>query len=143
MLDIKLIRENPNKFMDSMKKRGIKPMVINWLLLLDDVNRCLIVEVEKLRAKRNKMTKETRVRGKEIKEELQKLEPLKNLFKFGYEYTLHSLPNLVADDVPEGGEGDNIVIKTWFPKSKDLPKGTYIYYIAKARENERRKEENV
>ena len=82
MLDIRFIRENPDKVSENAKQKGYK-VNINELLMLDDSRREVLSSVELLRKKRNensqkmkgaKPSDELIKEGREIKEKLAGLE---------------------------------------------------------------------
>ncbi len=54
MIDLKLIRENPQKFDDAMKSRG-NSLRSEKILYLDEQNRQKIFSIQELQAKRNKI----------------------------------------------------------------------------------------
>ena len=58
MLDIKLIRDSPSIVKESQKKRGLDEKEINKVLELDKLWRSLKEEVDSLRNKRNKISRE-------------------------------------------------------------------------------------
>jgi len=114
MLDIKFIRENPEKIKQSAKDKGVD-LDIDKLLKVEDQYRNLNIEIQKLREERNKAAKERDIeKGKEVKEKLEKQEDeFKNL-----ESELHNLlgkiPNPAKPDVKTGkDESENDVIKTF------------------------------
>ena len=57
MIDLKLIRENPQKFDDAMKSRG-NSLRSEKILYLDEQNRQKIFSIQELQAKRNKIAQE-------------------------------------------------------------------------------------
>ncbi|MFH1671158.1 MAG: serine--tRNA ligase, partial [Candidatus Portnoybacteria bacterium] len=75
MLDIKYIRENPDKVKDSCQKRGIK-CDIDKLLELDEKKRKYLQEIEGLKAEQNKLGKEKQEKAKELKWKIKDLEPV-------------------------------------------------------------------
>ena len=111
MIDIKILRETPELIKDACERRGDK-IDIDAIIALDVRNRELTQEVETLRADRNRLSKEcrdnpdARVKVKDLKHTLSILEG--ELEKVGGE--LHEkmgwLPNLLADDVPEGNDDE-------------------------------------
>lgn len=121
MLDIKFIREHPDKVKEGVKNKGVE-IDIDRLLELDRERRALLQEVEGLRAEQNKATEEI-AKTKEGKE--KKLEEMKELKeglkdkekKLGelseeLEKLLLTVPNLPFDDVPVGkDESENKVIR--------------------------------
>jgi len=86
MLDIQFIRENTDKVKKGVADKQFDPGLVDKVLELDAGRRKLIVEVEELRAKRNKVSeaagpealarREKNIEeGKKIKEELKVKEP--------------------------------------------------------------------
>ncbi|WP_369406637.1 hypothetical protein [Lacticaseibacillus nasuensis] len=58
MLDMKLIRQQPDWVKTKLGARGIKPEEIDELLVLDEKRRSIIVQTEDLKAKRNQVSGE-------------------------------------------------------------------------------------
>ncbi len=75
MLDINFIRENPEKVRKGVKDKGYNPKLVDQVLEVDKKRRQLIGKIEKLRAERNKLTKDEVEKGRKIKEILRQLEP--------------------------------------------------------------------
>lgn len=114
MLDINFICENSEKVKEGIKKRGDDPKIIDRLLKVDETRRQLITEVEKWRQERNKLKKEEVKKGKKIKEILRRLEPDLRAVEEQLRSLLYEIPNLPADDVPQGkDESENIEVKKW------------------------------
>lgn len=127
MLDIKFIRENAELVQKSAKLKGYK-VDISKLLKLDNDRRELLQQAEELRAKRNELAGSAKgekpgdqqiEQGKKIKAELttieSKIEPVEQEF-----ITLAaSVPNIIPDDTPEGGEEDNVELKKWGEPKKE------------------------
>lgn len=118
MLDIKFIRENPNKAKDSCQKRGIK-CDIDKLLELDEKKRKYLQEIEGLKAEQNKLGKEKQEKAKELKWKIKDLEPVLDKIEEELDKLMLQVPNLIADDVPEGkDENDNKVLREEGKKPK-------------------------
>lgn len=114
MLDINFIRENPEKVKEGTKKKGYDPKMVDRILKVDETRRQLISEVEKWRQARNKLKKGETQKGKKIKEMLRRLEPDFRAVEEQFNSLLYEIPNLPADDVPEGkDESDNVEMKKW------------------------------
>jgi len=116
MLDIKFIRENPEKVKQGCQKKQVE-IDIDTLLALDKRRREMLQEIESLRAEQNRISKqkiegEIREKAKELKEKIRALEEeFKGIDKEFKELT-QQIPNLPLDDVPAGrDEIDNVVIK--------------------------------
>jgi len=58
MLDLNLIREQPDLIRRALKHRQLDPSPVDEILQLDEKRRGLLVEVEKLKAERNTVSKE-------------------------------------------------------------------------------------
>lgn len=135
MLDIKIIRENPEIVKKNLKKR----QDVERLKLLDELikkdknwRKCL-KELEMMHKKRNEMTREIAQLKKERKtstktiisemrillnnigEKRKKVEKLQNHIK----WILMRLPNILHESVPAGKDDtQNAVVKTWGKKPK-------------------------
>lgn len=124
MIDIQLIRDEPEKVIQASIDKGVKPdlakKTVEEVHRLDHERRELIQEVEKLRAERNKLTKDDREKGIEIKKSLKDIEPeLKKINDQLFRDFLPRIPNLYADDVPKGkDESENQVIRKWGEPTK-------------------------
>jgi len=127
MIDIKLLRENPDIVKKKLQDRGAK-IDIDKIINLDKARRGLIQEIEDLKAEKNKLSQKTGnsiqvTRGKEIKEKIKTLEP--ELEKIGKEFNdlMLKVPNLPLDDVWVGkDERDNKVVKKWGQPKAGQPK---------------------
>ncbi len=58
MLDINLIREQPDTVRTSLRNRQVDPAVVDSILQLDEKRRALLMKVETLKAQRNAVSKE-------------------------------------------------------------------------------------
>jgi seryl-tRNA synthetase len=118
MLDIKFIRENPDKVKDGCRKKQVQ-VDIDKLLLLDKKRKARLKEIEDLRAKKKKFGKEDIKKAKEIKVLIKKAEPeLKEVEKEFNELML-LVPNIPLEGVPEGeDETENVVLREVGKKPK-------------------------
>ncbi|MBU0648404.1 serine--tRNA ligase, partial [Patescibacteria group bacterium] len=116
MLDIKLIRENPDLVKKSTERRGKDPVTVDNLLEIDRERRELIAVVDELKQKRNKVGKKPKhdeiVKLQKLKKDIdgkeKKLEEIANV----YDEILDGLPNILSDDTPNGeSDQDNPEIK--------------------------------
>lgn len=125
MLDINFIRENKEKVKDSIKRRGLK-VDLEKLLKLDEERRQLIQKAEGLRS-------QLKVEDKPTADQQEKLQATKASFETankeltkvedGYAQLMQALPNVIAQDTPDGGEENNRVEKeTKKPKLDYKPK---------------------
>ncbi len=127
MLDVKFIRENLELVEKSAKEKGYK-IDIKKVLELDDERKKQLVQVEELRRQRNeiaakmkggKPAKELIEQGKKVKEELAGLEASLTEVEAEFRDALKSVPNIIFEDVPLGGEEDSVEIKNWGGKPKE------------------------
>lgn len=123
MLDIKFIRENPEKIKQGLKKRLFTEVkLVDEVTLLDKKRSVLLIEVENLRMKKNKASNDRNIEeGKKIKEELKTRETEFNEVENELKDLLYKIPNVPADDVPEGPEENKKVLKKFGePKKFDF-----------------------
>lgn len=124
MLDMNLIRENPELVIKSMKDRQMDPAPVNRIIELDTARRKLLSESEQLKAERNATSKEIG-RIKDVKERNAKIEAMRlvgdkiaELDKKikETEEELNSLimiiPNIPDPRVPYGtSDAENVVVR--------------------------------
>ncbi len=125
MLDINLIRENPEVVRDALTKRQMDAAPVDQVLDLDLKRRTIIQEAEALKAERNTGSKEIG-RTKDPAERQAKIEAMRligdqisgldeQLREVEAELTavMSWLPNLPSDQTPLGkDESENVVLKT-------------------------------
>lgn len=121
MIDIRLVRENPELVAQNARNKGYD-IDVNKLVALDEERRVLQQQVDELRERRNqnaakmkggKPDQATIDEGKQIKVELAEREEYLVNADRDYQDLLGKLPNMVFDDVPIGGEEDSVEIKKW------------------------------
>lgn len=122
MLNLKFIRNNAQAVQENARNKGVEVDVAAFLEL-DDQRRNLQQQLDDLRAKRNdnsaeikklgKPTPELIEAGKQIKDDLAKIEAEFNQLDEQH-LTIHKqIPNMASDDVPVGlSEDENQVAKT-------------------------------
>src|SRR5258708_20427102 len=116
MLDINLIRENPEKVKKCVYYKNFDIKLVDEVIKLDEKRRKLIGGIEELRAKRNEIAKLGKASevGKQIKLKLQKIEPELKETEEKYLVVLNKIPNLPTHNVPVGkNDKDNVEIKKW------------------------------
>lgn len=136
MLDIKFIRENKDAVKKNCKLRNIK-CDVDRLLELDEKRRKLTQEIEILKAKKNLLNSEAQLaqgnrdlasialKGKDIKEKIEELEPEFRKVDKEYHEILYEVPNAISSDTPIGkDESENQIIRKWgeIPKFDFEPK---------------------
>lgn len=136
MHDIRLIRENPAAFDAGLVRRGLEPMA--EAIVADDARyRALATEAQIAQARRNEASKAIgaakaqkdeaaaaalMAEVAELKTRLPALEEEAAQLGNAIRDTLSAIPNLPADDVPEGeDESGNVELKRWgTPRSFDF-----------------------
>ena len=125
MLDIRLIRENPDLVRQALEKRQADPSVVDSVIALDDRRRAILTEVEQLKAERNTVSKEIG-RMKDTETRQAKIEAMRavgdkisaldnELRDVDAELTgtMSILPNRPDEKTPYGvDESENVVLKT-------------------------------
>ena len=121
MLDIRFVRENPELVQENARKKGYDVNIAH-ILDLDAQKRGLSQTVDELREKRNanaasmkggKPSQEAIDEGRIIKQELAEKEAAFNEVDTEFLDLFKKVPNLAAEDVPNGAsEDDNVVSKT-------------------------------
>ena len=129
MLDIKLIRNNPNLIKDACEKKGFN-VDIDLLLETDKKRREILQALEDMLAQKNKASKEIRRAGPEDKNKIiLKMRELdensdrlnQDSQRLGKEFNdlMLKIPNIPFEDVPIGqDERDNISIRKVGKKPK-------------------------
>ncbi len=126
MLDIDLLRQNPDKVREALRLRQDNPALVDRVLALDVQRREILVEVERLRAERNRVSKEIG-RMKDAAERQQKIEAMREVgdqiaaleerlreVEAELQKQLMWLPNLPHSSVPVGvNEHDNREVRRW------------------------------
>lgn len=121
MLDVNFIREHLAEVKKSTKEKGYKTD-IDAILKIDDERKSVLQEVEKLRKERNdiasqmkggKPSPELIEKGKEIKQTLADEEKKLDEISAKVSDALKSVPNIIFEDVPLGGEEKSEEVKAW------------------------------
>lgn len=121
MIDIKLLRQNPQLFKDSAKAKNVQ-VDIDHILEIDVAYRQLLQKVQTLREERNvhvsgmkngKPTPEQITKGKELKERLEKEEAALQEVGGELQQEITKIPNPIKPDVKVGeDESENEVLRT-------------------------------
>ena len=116
MLDIKLLRDDPERIKKGIAAKNVDPKIVDEVLLADRKKREILEEAEKLRAERNKLAKlgKETPEAKELKERLKLVEQKLKKSEKEFQDFMLQLPNLPAPDVEVGkDESENKVIRKW------------------------------
>lgn len=138
MLDISIIRDNPEKFDRALASRGAEAMS-KQLLTLDEARRMAVSQAQELQTKRNETSKQigqakaakdeglaTKLMDEvsTMKEQLQIAEESEREASQALENALAAVPNIPLEDIPVGADEDaNVEIrKVGTPTQIDNPK---------------------
>jgi seryl-tRNA synthetase len=121
MLDIQLIRDNPDLVAEKSKQKGYT-VDTQRIVELDKERRELVTQVEQLRAQRNELTTaikgarpspEQIEQGKALKDKISELEVKLTPIDEELMKLMQQVPNLTQNDVPVGGEEDSVEVRRW------------------------------
>lgn len=121
MIDINLLRQNPDLVKENQIKRQKDSSSVDTILAADKIRLDVLKQVEELRAKQNEINRS--IKGKPTEEQLKTASELKEKSKVleaelktseeKINLLLEELPNIVADDVPVGkDDSENLIYKT-------------------------------
>jgi len=131
MIDIKLIRENPDLVRANIKKKfqDQKLVLVDEVIDLDKKNRAAITEVEALRAQRTKLSKQIGAlmgQGKKdeaeaikaestaIGDKIVALEGEQEVFQAEIRQRMMTIPNIIDDSVPIGKDDtENVEVQRY------------------------------
>lgn len=131
MLDIRLIRAEPDAVKAALEKRGETPGRIDDLLTIDVERRQKMTELESLKAEQNRLgpqiaqarkagqdASELLAKSTELKATIQSLEEQVRSLDARQDELLLKLPNIPHETTQAGGEADAVEVK---PVSRPLP----------------------
>ncbi len=129
MIDIKILRKDPEMFKEAVRKRGYDESLIDEVLKIDKEWRKLTSEIDNLRAKRNEISKKVAVAKKEKNDEearalieegkkignlIKELEEKRKELEEKQREILLRIPNVPHESVPVGeDETYNVEIRRW------------------------------
>ncbi len=132
MLDIKIIREQPELVRATIKAKRTDD-IVDEVLILDGDRREIITRVEVLKNKRNTVSEEIArikrkgenaddviVEMKVVSDEIAELDGVLRELEAKLNYRLDSIPNIPHTDVPVGEDASgNIELKRWIPNNDE------------------------
>ena len=141
MIDIRLLRDNPDAVRASQRARGADESVVDRILELDATRRSSLGEFEKVRAEQKQVSKSVgaamgalnkakksgddaevarlqaeadaaRENAATLSARVKELEATADEAGKEFDALLRTVPNVVLDGVPAGGEDDFVTVKT-------------------------------
>ncbi|NLG78591.1 MAG: serine--tRNA ligase [Firmicutes bacterium] len=127
MLDIKLLRQNPETVRDALARRGEDDAVLDEVLAADEERRKLIYEVEQLKKRRNevsddiaRMKKDGRdasaaiLEMREVSAKIKEMDGAVRALDEKLAALLLAIPNIPHPSVPLGkDESENVEVRRW------------------------------
>lgn len=124
MFDLRAIRSNPEEFDQGLKRRGLEPKSAS-VVELDKQHRESLTELQSLQSTRNQIaqdfpiykregkdTAELTAKSESLKQKVADLEALSQKQEKDLHELLSEIPNLPADDCPDGkSEDDNVEVR--------------------------------
>src|SRR5712692_8468956 len=122
MVDLKLIREQPDQFRAALRKKRADPSLVDGVLAADRRRRELLQQVETLRAAQNRASQEIpKLAGaareariaemKQIAAQVKALEPALQEAEAALQAVLLLIPNPPHPAVPDGGPDDGVTLR--------------------------------
>lgn len=133
MLDIKIIRENPEKIKAALKTRNADyDSYIDEILEIDEKRRKISTETDSLKAEQNKVSKQIPIMKKngentdtvmaemkEISEKIKDANAVISELEIKQKDTLLSIPNVPSETTPIGkDDSENIEVRKWGEPAK-------------------------
>ncbi|MGO2052737.1 serine--tRNA ligase [Glutamicibacter sp. 287] len=123
MIDLKMLTDNPDMYRASQRARGADEALIDQLIEADSARRETIATYERLRAEQNAFSKKVgAAKGEERAALLAEVKELAVAVKAAQASSdeaaatctslQRSIPNLIIDGIPAGGEDDFALVKT-------------------------------
>ncbi|KHO20076.1 seryl-tRNA synthetase [Mycolicibacterium setense] len=134
MIDLKLLRDNPDTVRASQRARGEDPALVDALLQADTARRAAISAADDLRAEQKaasklvgKATPEERPallqQAKDLAEQVKTAEAAQAEAENAFTAAHMAIGNVIIDGVPAGGEDDFVVLDTvGEPRAIENPK---------------------
>ncbi|MEI8066733.1 MAG: serine--tRNA ligase [Actinomycetes bacterium] len=122
MIDLKVIRDNPEAARKSQSVRGENPDLIDQVIAADDARRTAIVEFEKYRAEQNLLSKAVGAakgdeksalleNAKELAQKVKVADAARAVAEENSRQILLQISNLIDPAAPVGGEADFVVLE--------------------------------
>ncbi len=122
MIDLKVIRDNPDAARKSQSVRGENPDLIDQVIAADDARRTAIVEFEKYRAEQNILSKAVGAakgdeksalleNAKELAQKVKVADAARAVAEENSRQILLQISNLIDPAAPVGGEADFVVLE--------------------------------
>ncbi|HKT02936.1 MAG TPA: serine--tRNA ligase [Rugosimonospora sp.] len=123
MIDLRLLREDPDLLRASQRARGESESAVDTLLGADEARRAAVAGFEPLRAEQNQLSKQIAratgeekaqllVRTRELAAEVKAAQAAVDEAEARLRAAQFAVPNIVQEGAPPGGEDDFVVLRT-------------------------------
>ena len=123
MIDLRVVREDPDRVRASQRIRGADELLVDRLLAADDRRRAAVSRADELRAEQKALGREIGkaspderhallAKAKHLADEVKSAEADENAADAALREAHLAVPNIVEDGVPPGGEDDFVTLET-------------------------------
>jgi seryl-tRNA synthetase len=123
VIDLRLLREDPDLLRASQRARGESESAVDTLLSADEARRAAVAAFEALRAEQNQLSKQVPraepaekarllARTKELAAEVKSAQVLVDAAEARLREAQLAVPNVIQEGAPPGGEDDYVVLRT-------------------------------
>jgi seryl-tRNA synthetase len=123
VIDPRILRDDPDRVRAAQAKRGLSDEAVDRALSADKARRAAISSYEERRAEQKQLGKrvaqaqgdekqELLARTKALAAGVKEAEAAQGEAEAAWQDAIRSIPNLVADEAPTGGEDDFVVLET-------------------------------
>jgi seryl-tRNA synthetase len=122
VIDLKLLRDDPERVRASQRARGDDPGLVDALLAADESRRAAVTRADQLRAQQKEVSSSVRgaspeerpavlEKAKALAAEVKEAEAEQGAAEEALRAAHLAVPNVVLDGVPPGGESDFVVLE--------------------------------
>jgi seryl-tRNA synthetase len=123
VIDIRLVREDPERVRASQRARGEDEGIVDAILAADEARRSSLTEFERLRAEQKSFGKQVAAakgeekaalvaQAKATSDKVKQLQASADTASEDLDALVRRLPNVIEEGIPSGGEDDYAVLET-------------------------------
>jgi seryl-tRNA synthetase len=121
VIDLRELRDNPERAREAQRRRGASPELVDEILAVDERRRASIASFERLRAEQKALGRQIATadaaektdllaRTRELSASVKEAEAAQDSAEAAYTDVVMQLANLASPDAPAGGEDDYVVL---------------------------------
>jgi seryl-tRNA synthetase len=122
MIDLRLLRDDPDFARAAQRRRGAPPELVDDILRADEVRRSSISSFERLRAEQKELGRQVASasgaekeqllgRVRDVAADVKRAEAAQAEAEETFDAAMRQLPNLASPEAPAGGEDDYVVLE--------------------------------